>query len=85
MTTNVARAMLGFALLIGIGREGGQRGEFMAIFYRHARFEPLETNHFWLSDTPEKVGINRGAWQLTVLGASNRCREGLLVWRRGGF
>ena len=41
---------------IGVGREGGQRGEFMAIFYRSARFEPLETNHFWLSDTPEKVG-----------------------------
>jgi endonuclease/exonuclease/phosphatase family metal-dependent hydrolase len=40
---------------IGVGREGGTRGEFMAIFYRKARLQPLATNHFWLSDTPEVV------------------------------
>ena len=28
----------------------------MAIFYRTDRFKPLETKHFWLSDTPEVVG-----------------------------
>jgi endonuclease/exonuclease/phosphatase family metal-dependent hydrolase len=28
----------------------------MAIFYRHERFAPLATNHFWLSDTPEIPG-----------------------------
>ncbi len=28
----------------------------MAIFYRTDRFKPLETKHFWLSDTPEIVG-----------------------------
>ena len=49
---------------IGVGREGGKRGEFMAIFYRHARFEPLETKHFGLSDTPEKVGS--ASWGNTV-------------------
>ncbi len=38
---------------IGVGRDGGTRGEFMAIFYRKARLQPLATNHFWLSDTPE--------------------------------
>ena len=31
---------------IGVGREGGKRGEFMAIFYRHERFEPRETQQF---------------------------------------
>lgn len=41
---------------IGLGREGGSRGEFMAIFYRTDRFEPLEYDHFWLSDTPEVIG-----------------------------
>ena len=41
---------------IGVGREGGNKGEFMAIFYRTDRFKPLETKHFWLSDTPEVVG-----------------------------
>ena len=38
---------------IGLGRDGGSRGEFMAIFYRRDRLEPLEYDHFWLSDTPE--------------------------------
>lgn len=41
---------------IGVGREGGNKGEFMAIFYRTDRFKPLETKHFWLSDSPEVVG-----------------------------
>lgn len=40
---------------IGTGRDGGSRGEFMAVFYRRARFEPLEYDHFWLSDTPEVI------------------------------
>ncbi len=38
---------------IGVGRDGDTKGEFMAIFYRKARLQPLSTNHFWLSDTPE--------------------------------
>ncbi len=41
---------------IGLGREGGSRGEFMAVFYLRSRFEPLAFDHFWLSDTPEAVG-----------------------------
>lgn len=41
---------------IGQGRDGGSRGEFMAIFYRKERFEPLEYDYFWLSDTPSVVG-----------------------------
>jgi endonuclease/exonuclease/phosphatase family metal-dependent hydrolase len=40
---------------IGLGRDGGSHGEFMAIFYRRDRFEPLEYDHFWLSDTPEVI------------------------------
>lgn len=40
---------------IGLGRDGGSHGEFMAIFYRRDRFEPLEYEHFWLSDTPEVI------------------------------
>jgi endonuclease/exonuclease/phosphatase family metal-dependent hydrolase len=41
---------------IGLGRDGGSRGEFMAVFYRRERLEPLAFDHFWLSDTPETVG-----------------------------
>lgn len=40
---------------IGLGRDGGSRGEFMAVFYRKARFEPVEFDHFWLSDTPNVI------------------------------
>lgn len=50
---------------IGLGREGGSKGEFMAVFYRKARLEPLAFDHFWLSDTPEVMGS-------TTWGNSNR-------------
>jgi len=41
---------------IGLGRDGGSRGEFMAVFYKRDRFEPMAFDHFWLSDTPDVVG-----------------------------
>ena len=41
---------------IGVGRDGGSRGEFTAVFYRKDRFQPLEFDFFWLSDTPEVAG-----------------------------
>jgi endonuclease/exonuclease/phosphatase family metal-dependent hydrolase len=40
---------------LGLGRDGGSKGEFMAIFYRRARLEPMAFDHFWLSDTPEVI------------------------------
>jgi endonuclease/exonuclease/phosphatase family metal-dependent hydrolase len=49
---------------IGLGREGGSRGEFMAVFYRKERLMPLEFDHFWLSDTPSEVGSS--TWGNTV-------------------
>ena len=41
---------------IGTGREGGSRGEFVAIFYDTARLVPLEYDHFWLSEAPDTIG-----------------------------
>lgn len=41
---------------IGLGREGGSKSEFMAIFYKKSRLEPLAFDHFWLSDTPAVIG-----------------------------
>ncbi|MGH3487043.1 MAG: endonuclease/exonuclease/phosphatase family protein [Actinopolymorphaceae bacterium] len=41
---------------IGAGREGGSRGEFMAIFFDRRRLDPQEFDHFWLSDTPAEIG-----------------------------
>lgn len=40
---------------IGVGRnEGGNEGEFSAIFYDREQFEVQEEGTFWLSETPEK-------------------------------
>ncbi|WP_433324186.1 endonuclease/exonuclease/phosphatase family protein [Spirillospora sp. CA-294931] len=41
---------------VGMGRQGGTRDEFSAIFYRKDRFEVLDFDHFWLSDTPNVIG-----------------------------
>ncbi|MBL1097474.1 endonuclease/exonuclease/phosphatase family protein [Streptomyces coffeae] len=43
---------------LGTGRAGGSRDEFMAVFYDIDRLEPLEYDHFWLSDTPYVIGSN---------------------------
>lgn len=37
---------------IGLGRDGGSRNEFMAVYFDTQRLQPLEFDHFWLSDTP---------------------------------
>ena len=42
---------------VGAGRDDGQSaGEFAAVFYRKSRFELVENNNFWLSETPHKPG-----------------------------
>lgn len=41
---------------IGEGRDGGSRGEAMQVFYDSRRLQPLEYDHYWLSDTPDVVG-----------------------------
>ncbi|MGE5611535.1 MAG: endonuclease/exonuclease/phosphatase family protein [Bacillota bacterium] len=57
---------------LGLGRDGGSHGEFMAIFYRKDRLEPLEYDHFWLSDTPDVVAS--ATW-------GNTCRR-MVTWIR---
>ena len=50
------RADLPAYAMFGQGREGGTKGEYMAVFYLRERFEVLETHDYWLSETPEVVG-----------------------------
>src|SRR4051812_26401680 len=57
---------------LGLGRDGGSRGEFMAVFYRKDRFEPIEYDHFWLSAPPAVVGP-------TTWGNTNRR---MVTWAR---
>ena len=39
---------------VGIGREGGTKGEYSCILYDTRRFTVLNSGTFWLSKTPEK-------------------------------
>lgn len=44
---------------VGVGREGGEAGEFVPVAYRVSRFSLVDSGHFWLSeaaDTPGTVG-----------------------------
>ncbi|WHZ58212.1 endonuclease/exonuclease/phosphatase family protein [Metabacillus hrfriensis] len=41
---------------IGLGREGGSKGEYSAIFYNENKYTPIEYDHYWLSDTPNVIG-----------------------------
>ncbi|NYI03669.1 endonuclease/exonuclease/phosphatase family protein [Allostreptomyces psammosilenae] len=50
---------------LGTGREGGSRGEFMAVYYDTRRLTPLEYDHFWLSDDPYRIGSR--SWGNTVV------------------
>jgi len=43
---------------IGTGRGGGSRDEFESVFYDTRRLDPVEYDHFWLSDTPDVIGSN---------------------------
>jgi endonuclease/exonuclease/phosphatase family metal-dependent hydrolase len=46
---------------VGTGRDGGDRGEFTAVFYDRTRLSPQRSGHFWLSDTPDVAGSNTWA------------------------
>ena len=38
---------------VGEGRDGGNSGEYSAIYYKRERMNLIETETFWLSETPE--------------------------------
>jgi endonuclease/exonuclease/phosphatase family metal-dependent hydrolase len=53
---------------IGMGRNGGNRGEHTAILYNKARLAPQKSGNFWLSDTPEIPGsISWGSGNIRML------------------
>ncbi len=50
---------------VGVGRDDGwKEGEFSPIFYRKNRFQLLQTNTFWLSETPEIPGSK--SWDTSI-------------------
>lgn len=50
--------------MIGYGRDGGNRGEYSAIYFNAQRLALLEWDQFWLSDTPDVIGS--ATWGNTV-------------------
>ncbi|WP_114855083.1 endonuclease/exonuclease/phosphatase family protein [Brachybacterium sp. YJGR34] len=46
----------GTHLRLGIGRDGGGRGEHNLLFLRRERFEVLDWEQFWLSEQPALIG-----------------------------
>ena len=43
--------------MIGEGRNGGNKGEYSAIFFKNKIFRLEKNETFWLSETPEKISI----------------------------
>ena len=43
--------------MIGEGRDGGNNGEYSAIYYRNKKMKLIETETFWLSETPQIPSI----------------------------
>lgn len=50
---------------IGVGRDDGKtKGEYSAILYKRDRFDALQQNTFWLSETPEVPGSK--SWDAAI-------------------
>lgn len=54
---DMLRELEGYAF-VGVGRDDGKdKGEFSPVFYKTDRFKLLDQGTFWISETPEKVGV----------------------------
>ncbi len=61
---------------IGAGCEDGKlKGRYVAVFYRTARLEPLSTNSFWLSDTPDVPGSTRWGNRYPLMATTIKFRD----------
>jgi len=49
---------------VGVGRNGGNEGEFCPVFYKKTTFNLLDSGTFWLSKTPAKV--NSKGWDAAL-------------------
>ncbi|MEV6305475.1 endonuclease/exonuclease/phosphatase family protein [Actinoplanes sp. NPDC051861] len=53
---------------IGLGREGADHGEHMAVFFDRTRLRPEKSGNFWLSETPEVPGsISWGSFRVRMV------------------
>ena len=61
---------------VGEGRDGGHNGEYSCIFYKKDRFEVLDSDTYWLSETPDKVSsYETSAYRRIMTFAKLRCKS----------
>lgn len=61
---------------VGIGRDDGkEKGEYTAIFFKKDRFELLEQNTFWLSETPDQPGSKNWDASITRIATWAKLRD----------
>lgn len=74
---DILKARLGHIYgYVGEGRDGGHNGEYSCIFYKKDRFELLESDTYWLSETPEKVSsYETSAYRRIMTFAKLRCKS----------
>jgi len=67
---------------IGIGRDGGDKGEYSAIFYNATKFKVESENTFWLSDTPNEIskGWDAAYPRICTYGLFTRLEDGKKIW-----
>lgn len=68
---------------VGVGRDdGGEAGEYTAIFYQHDVLEVVDSGTFWLSETPEKVSVGWDASmeRICTWAKFKRRKDGKLFW-----
>ncbi|MBS1496570.1 MAG: endonuclease/exonuclease/phosphatase family protein [Bacteroidetes bacterium] len=63
---------------IGIGRDGVNKGEASAIFYLASKFQLLQSNTFWLSETPGAISKGWDASYIRI------CTYGLFKDKKSG-
>jgi len=56
--------------MIGEGRDGGNNGEYSAIYYKNKKLKVLKAATFWLSETPKKpsIGWDAALNRITTVG-----------------
>jgi endonuclease/exonuclease/phosphatase family metal-dependent hydrolase len=61
---------------LGVGRDDGkEKGEYSAIFYKKDRFEILDQNTFWLSETPDIPGSKNWDAAITRIATWAKVRD----------
>lgn len=64
--------------VLGVGRDDGKEaGEMTALYFKRARFEKLDSGHFWLSETPAIPGSKSWDTSLTRMASWVKLRDKL--------